>query len=185
MYVFISHSRINSSYAFRLSQELANRNIETWLDVRDLAPGADWNQGVASAIQNAAAVVFVIGPNSGDRGQNFEWHQVVSHEYYLDLSKPLVPVIVGNPEIPGFLKLRRPLSLGDTPRSCEEAADGIVNALRDPASCVDPKKLELGRKARREALDHLREYAQTLAEEAVRSAGLRAQGRGDNRLNVE
>lgn len=174
MHVFISHSRTNSSAAFRLCQELGKRNVETWLDVRDLEPGAEWNQAVTSAIQSAAGVVFLIGPDSGDRGQTFEWQQVVNHEYYLDPSKPLIPVLIGEPEIPGFLKTRQSLVLGDTPSSCAEVADRIVHALQNPAIGVDEKKLELGREARRRALESFREYSQVLGEEDAKRAGLRA-----------
>lgn len=175
MHVFISHSRINSSAAFRLCDELRKRNVETWLDVRDLKPGAEWDQAVISAIQSAAAFVFIIGPpGPGDRWQAFEWQQVVDHEIYLDRSKPLIPVLIGEPEIPGFLKTRHSVVLGDTPRSCEDVADTIVSALKNPAICVDEKKLELGREARRRALDSFREYSQELGEEDAKRAGLRA-----------
>ncbi len=175
MHVFISHSRINSNAAFRLCDELRKRNVETWLDVRDLAPGAEWDQSVVAAIQSAAGFVFLIGPpGPGDRWQTFEWQQIVDHEYYLDPSKPLIPVLIGDPEIPGFLKTRQSLVLGDTPASCVDVADQIVSALRNPAVSVDKKKLELGREARRRALDSFREYAQVLGEEDVKRAGIRA-----------
>src|SRR5580704_14341009 len=106
MYVFISHSRVNSSAAFRLCDELRNRNADTWLDSRDLEAGVEWEQAVSSAIQGAAGFVFLIGPpgGAGDRWQTFEWQQVVEHEYYLDPSKPLIPVLIGAPDLPGFLK---------------------------------------------------------------------------------
>src|SRR6266567_1864024 len=160
MHVFISHSRINSSAAFRLCDELRKRNVGTWLDVRDLEPGAEWDQAVVSAIQGAAGFVFLIGPpGTGDRWQTFEWQQVVNHDYYLDPFKPLIPVLIGEPEIPGFLKTRHSLILGDTPRSCEDVADKIVSAIQDPATSVDEKKLELGREAQRRALDSFREYS--------------------------
>jgi hypothetical protein len=174
MHVFISHSRTNASAAFRLCDELRKRNVETWLDVRDLEPGAEWNAAVSSAIRSAAGVVFLIGPDSADRGQTFEWQQVVEHEYYLDPAKPLIPVLIGQPEIPGFLRTRQALVLGDTPQSCEAAADSIVVALQNPATGVDEKKLELGREARRRALESFREYSQVLGEEDAKRAGLRA-----------
>ena len=175
MHVFISHSRINSSAAFRLCDELHKRNVETWLDVRDLKAGAEWEQAVVSAIQSAAGFVFLIGPpGDGDRWQTFEWQQIVNDEYYLDPLKPLIPVLIGEPEIPGFLKTRQSLVLGDTPESCEDVADGVVKALQNPAFSVDKKKLELGIEARRRALDSFREYSQVLGEEDIKRAALRS-----------
>jgi hypothetical protein len=175
MHVFVSHSRVNSSAALRLCDELGKRSVDTWLDARDLALGVEWDQGVISAIQDAAGFVFLIGPQGpGDRWQTFEWQQVVNHEYYLDPAKPLIPVLIGNPDVPGFLKNRRSLVLGDTPGSYEDVADKIVAALEDPATSVDKKKLELGRQARRQALESFREYSQVLEEEDMKRAGIRA-----------
>lgn len=175
MHVFISHSRVNSAAAFRLCDELRKRNVDTWLDVRDLEPGAAWDQSVISAIQAAAGFVFLIGPpGPGDRWQTFEWQQIVDHEYYLDSSKPLIPVLIGNPEMPGFLKTRQALVLGDTPGSSEEVADNIVGALKNPASSVDETKLERGREARRQALKSFREYSKALEAEDIKRAGIRA-----------
>ena len=175
MHVFISHSRVNSNAAFRLSDELRKRNVETWLDLRDLTPGKEWEPAVSSAIQSAEGFVFVLGPpGPSDRWQTFEWQQIVENEYYLDPSKPLIPVVIGEPEMPGFLKTRHSLALDDTPASFGEVAEKIENALRNPAASVDEGKLELGREARRRALDSFREYTKDLSEEDIKRAGLRA-----------
>ena len=175
MHVFISHSRVNSSAAFRLCEELRKRDVETWLDVRDLDPGAEWEQAVDAAIRNAAGFVFVIGPpGPGDRWQTFEWQEIVKYEYYLDPSKPLMPVLIGNPDLPGFLNNRQTLILADTPESFEQVANLIVRALANPADSVDQEKLELGRKARKQALESFREYSQALAEEDIKRVAIRA-----------
>jgi len=175
MHVFISHSRVNSAAAFRLCDELRKKGVNTWLDVRDLEPGAEWDQSVISAIQAAAGFVFLIGPpGPGDRWQTFEWQQIVDHEYYLDPSKPLIPVLIGDPEMPGFLKTRQALYLQDTPSSCGQVAERIVAALKNPASSVDEIKVERGREARRRALESFREYSQALEAEDIKRAGIRA-----------
>jgi hypothetical protein len=175
MQVFVSHSRVNSSWALRLCDELGKRNVDTWLDARDLEPGTEWEQGVESAIEGAGGFVFLIGPpGPGDRWQTYEWQQVVNHEYYLDRSKCLIPVLIGEPELPGFLKTRQSLVLGDTPASCGDVADKIVSALKNPATSFDEKKLELGIQARRQALESFREYSRVLGEEDIKRAGIRA-----------
>jgi hypothetical protein len=175
MYVFISHSRVNSSSALRLCDELRKRNVETWLDLRDLETGAEWDRAVGSAIKAATGFVFLIGPpSSGDRWQTFEWQHVVDYEYYLDPSKPLIPVLIGDPVVPGFLKTRQSLVLRDTPGSYEDVADKVVAALRNPSITVDEKKLEMGRQAQRQALESFRKYSQVLEEEDIKRAGIRA-----------
>jgi hypothetical protein len=175
MLVFISHSRVNSSTAMKLGTELTNRGFDTWLDLRDLEPGADWNDAVSTAIQKAAAFVFLIGPpGPEDRWQRFEWQQVVDNEYYLDPAKPLIPVLIGNPDLPGFLKARRTLSLGEDQTLLGQAADSIVSILNDPAMSIDEAKLELGRRAKRQALNSLREYSTALAEDEVKQRSIKA-----------
>jgi hypothetical protein len=68
-------------------------------------PGLVRFLNVISAIQAAAGFVFLIRPpGPGDRWQTFEWQQIVDREYYLDPSKRLIPVLIGDPEMPGFLK---------------------------------------------------------------------------------
>lgn len=175
MQLFISHSRVNSSAALRLCEELRKRHVETWLDVRDLQPAAEWEKSVRSAIQGASGFVFVIGPpGPADRWQSFEWQQIVNQEYYLDPSKLLIPVLIGNPDVPGFLKIRPALVLQDTPDSCKKVAGKIEDALKNPAIWVDKPKLELGRQARQQALESFRQYSQTLEEEDIKRAGIRA-----------
>lgn len=167
MHVFVSHSQENSGAAFRICEALQKRNIPTWLDMRDLAPGADWKQDVMKAIQTAAGFVFILGPSGAvDRYQSFEWQQVIEDELYLDASKPLIPVLIGSPELPGFLKVRQSLALRDTQNSLGQVTDGIVEALANPAASVDQSKLELGRKVRIQALESLRHYAQALGEKS-------------------
>ena len=175
MRVFISHSRVNSSAALRLCDELRKRGVNTWMDARDLAPGAEWDKGVISAIEDADGFVFLIGPQGpGDRWQTFEWQQVVDHEYYLDPAKPLIPVLIGHVDVPGFLKTRTTVYLADNPGSWKDAADKILSALKNPAMSVDENKLELGRQARQQALASLREYSQELEKEDIKRAGVRA-----------
>jgi hypothetical protein len=169
MHVFVSHSRVNSSAALRLC------GVATWLDTRDLLPGTDWGKGVSDAIETAAGFVFVIGPaGSADQWQTFEWQQIVNNEYYLDPTKCLIPVLIGDPELPGFLKTRRTLVLGDTPDSYEEVAAKVVSTLENPADSVDREKLELGRQARQRALKSFQEYSLDLEKEDIKRAGIRA-----------
>ncbi|MBV9762848.1 MAG: toll/interleukin-1 receptor domain-containing protein [Acidobacteriaceae bacterium] len=175
MHVFISHSRVNSSAALLLCDQLLKHNIDTWLDMRDLEPGAEWEPAVTAAIRSAGGFVFLIGPpGPADRWQNFEWQQVVNDEYYLDPAKPLVPVLIGSPELPGFLRTRQAIVLKDTPGAFEQAAENIARALANPAASVDEAKLELGREARKRALETLRDYSQTLAEEDIKRVPTRA-----------
>jgi hypothetical protein len=175
MHVYISHSRVNSSAALQLCNELRKKNVQTWLDDCDMAMGADWDTVVGAAIQSATGFVFLLGPaGSADRWQTFEWQHVIDHEYYLDLSKPMIPVLLGEPEIPGFLRTRRTLVLTGDPESFATTVDEILKSIADPSLCLDQKKVALGQEARQRAIASFREYSEVLGREDLKRAELRA-----------
>lgn len=174
MHTFISHSRQNSPVALKLSDLLTARGEKTWLDTRDLDTGADWNSKVAEAIRSATGFIFVIGPPGPiDRWQHFEWQQVIEAEYFLDPDKPLIPIIIGKAEVPGFLRTRQSISVSETSIDFAALADRIVGSLKKPGETVDQEKMKQGREARKQAIDRLREYSADLEKEDVKQAGLR------------
>ena len=70
-------------------------------------------------------------------------------EYYQDPNKAMIPVLIGNPELPGFLSDRRALQIDDSPVSICAAAQNIIAALDNPSSTIDEKKQRHGRAARK------------------------------------
>jgi TIR domain len=175
MRVFISHSRENDGAAYKLSEALLKHSIEPWLDLRELEADAEWNQKVRDAIQGSDAFVFLIGPpGPNDRWQQFEWDQIIWGEYYLDPSKALVPVVIGDAELPGFLRTRRVIQVEASAIDFESLAGKIADAVQKPGENIDPEKLELGRRAREQAMKNLREYTREQEERDAKRAGLRA-----------
>src|SRR4030095_4152489 len=101
MNVFISHSRQNGGAALKLSDLLSQAGHKVWLDIRELDRGEDWDQRFAEAIRAADAFVVLVSPAStNDRSQRFEWQQMTEHEYYLDAKKPMIPVLIGEAQLP-------------------------------------------------------------------------------------
>ena len=171
MHVFISHSRQNSGAALRLCDLLVARGCQAWLDVRELQGGSDWRQAVAEAIRSANGFVFLVGPpGSADQWQRFEWQKVAENEFYLDPDKPLVPIVIGDAELPGFLNIRQPLRIGETAVDFDALADRVLASLQNPAATVDAEKLAQGREARRRAIAELQEYSRELEVAAVKEA---------------
>ena len=148
--VYISHSRQNTGVALRLGEELQKHGIQTWLDTNELASGHDWKRQIQRAVKAAQAFVFVLGPSGlRDEMQRLEWHQVADGEYYKDPSKAMIPVLIGSPEVPGFLADRQSLGIDDSSQSISAAAVKIVAALNHPASTVDAEKVKHGAHARK------------------------------------
>jgi hypothetical protein len=174
MAVYISHSRQNSSAALKLCEALERRQVKTWLDLRELDSGADWNEKVTQAIHNADAFVFLIGPpGPPDHVQQFDWQRVVEEEIYMDSNKPLIPVVIGAAEIPGFLSIRKVIAVDTTSMDFEAIASAIVGYIAKPGDSVDVEKLEQGRQARDQALKKFRDYSRELEEEDIKRSALR------------
>lgn len=174
MNVFISYSRKNGSAALKLCERLSQRGVAAWLDMRELRADEDWNQRVAAAIEAAEAFVVLVGPGAElDRSQRFEWQQITDHEYYLDATKPMIPVVIGSTEIPGFLRTRNALAVNPSSIDFDSLADRIAEALGKPDATIDPVQLERGRQAREQAVKSLKEYSLELEREDVKRAGLR------------
>lgn len=175
MSVFVSHSRQNGGVALQLYRRLIQRGVQLWLDTCELDVGKDWNQQVAAAIEAAGGFVVLVGPEiEPDRSQRFEWQQITDHEFYLDAKKPMIPVVIGSTEIPGFLRTRNVLTVDPRSIDFDSLADAIAEALGRPDATIDPVQLKRGRDAREQAVKNLGEYSLELEREDVKRAGLRA-----------
>jgi hypothetical protein len=171
--VFISHSRDNSSAALKLSDSLNKRGFETWLDVRDLSVGVDSRAEIERALKTADSWVFLIGPGPSDRGQQYEFQDLVELEVFLDPSRAIIPVVIGNPDVPGFLKARQYIQVDPNSIDVEAVADKAAQALSRPEETIDQEKLQRGREARERELKSFREYIRGLEEREQKQAGLR------------
>jgi len=62
--VFISYSRRDKDFVRRLADALTKRKRETWVDLENIAPIAEWLAEVYSGIEGTDAFIFVISPDS-------------------------------------------------------------------------------------------------------------------------
>ncbi len=172
MAIFLSHSRRNSSAALKLYERLVARGVQVWLDMREVDSGADWNRQVADAIAAAEGFVVLLGPEP-DSAQRYEWAQITEREIYLDPGKPLVPVVFGSPEIPGFLRTRQVIHALATMPDFDALADQVAQVLGQPEAGIDQGQLQLGIAARELAIENLKRYSLDLEEAEIKRAGLR------------
>ncbi|MBL8165319.1 MAG: SUMF1/EgtB/PvdO family nonheme iron enzyme [Anaerolineae bacterium] len=86
-YIFISYSKKNAGYAYRLADELRVQGFEVWIDMRRLATGEDWWRSIVLALRSCGAFVVVMTPES----DSSDW---VQREVTLALkySKPIFPL---------------------------------------------------------------------------------------------
>jgi hypothetical protein len=97
---FISYSREDSEFAFRLAKDLKAAGARVWLDQLDIKPGVPWDNAIEDALMDAPQVLIVLSPASA-RSEN------VRNEisYALEQGKIIIPVLYVDCVVP--LRLQR------------------------------------------------------------------------------
>jgi hypothetical protein len=62
--VFLSYSRTDKAFVYRLADALAEKGIEVWIDRSDIPSSADWLVEIEKGIEDASFFVFVVSPES-------------------------------------------------------------------------------------------------------------------------
>ena len=128
--VFISYSRKDKSFVLSLREALKNARRDTWMDLEDIPPSAEWLARIRSAIDEADTFVFVLSPDS-----------IVSETCRIEVDhasarhKKIVPVLrrtIAVTEAPPVLARLQWLSFeeqGDFARSFKQLTDTIDTDL--------------------------------------------------------
>jgi hypothetical protein len=114
--VFISYSREDSKFVDALAEKLKADDISVWSD-RDLVAGSNWRDEIASAMQDAKFVIFVVSQNSMKSSwQNMEIGMALQRQHE-SRDQFIIPVLLGSsgerPEVPGFLRDRMMIDAGE------------------------------------------------------------------------
>ena len=94
--IFISYDRKDQEYAERLRKSLKGSDVDVWLDIEKIAPGAIWREAVENAIRQADIVTILIGWNPSDRVQS-EAEEAL-REYEQKGSPQIVPILLPGSE---------------------------------------------------------------------------------------
>ena len=63
--VFISYTRVDGEdFARRLYDDLEADQINAWLDIYDIPPGADWDAEIDKGLRSVRAVVVILTPGA-------------------------------------------------------------------------------------------------------------------------
>jgi dipeptidyl aminopeptidase/acylaminoacyl peptidase len=100
MTVFISHSTKNDDVVTRIAGALREAGIETWVDHQNIQPSEDWDESVGAALESCHAMVLVLSSTAA-RSQNVK----VEWSFFMDLGKPIYPVLIETCKIPFRLRL--------------------------------------------------------------------------------
>ena len=85
--VFISYSRTDRTFVERLCAGLSTAGVESWVDLEDIPPTAEFQQEIYAAIESSDSFLFVLSPQSvASKWCRLELEHAVRH------GKRLVPI---------------------------------------------------------------------------------------------
>jgi hypothetical protein len=136
MKVFISYSSKDEALATKIVHSLEEAGLDAWYKKREILPGDNWAEKVASGLKESNAMVVLVTPDA------LESDAVLSSISYAlsepSFSKRLIPVVVGGSEealgdkMPWIFKHLHTIKLSKDGQN-EEQFKEIAQALKDAA----------------------------------------------------
>jgi len=136
MKVFISYSSKDEALASKLVEALEGAGLDAWYQKREVMPGDNWAEKIASGLKESNAMVVLVTPDA------LESEAVQSSISYAlgekAFSQRLIPVIVGDSaefpkdRIPWIFKRLHTVNLSKDGEN-EEQFKQIAQALKDAA----------------------------------------------------
>lgn len=131
MKVFVSSARSDADAARLIRQGLRDCGFDVWPPTA-VQPGESWADSIVSGLQDAAALVVVVGRDTATR----QWMSLEIGGA-LASAMPIVPVLVDEAaEMPVLIADRVALDLSD-PTSREQGIEQLCEALRRAASTTE------------------------------------------------
>lgn len=159
--VFVSFARRDEAAAHSLLEELRRENFSVSGGEQDFKADADWQKAVEAAIRSAEAVIVLIASNATPtKYQGVEWSATLEC-YWADRTKSLIPVLIGDAELPSFVARFQALRLPDA----TSGWSAVIQALQGQA--VGPNPILLKDTAKlRERLKSVEAFAQSIKKDA-------------------
>lgn len=171
--VFLSYSSQDRTWVNRLKEALQQQGLQVWLDQDEIRPGGLFSGALERGLEESKAVAMIVSPEAMESGWvEEEYSRALSLAQDRQWPLQLIPVILRNAELPGFLATRQWVDFREESlftQSLEQLIWGITG--RRPATSVaqrEEKRFQAGRplsgdtslyierKADREAATHLR-----------------------------
>lgn len=135
MKVFISYSSKDEALASKLVEALEGAGLDAWYKKREVMPGDNWAEKIASGLKESNAMVVLVTPDAleSDAVQSSISYALGEKAF----SKRLIPVIVGDSaefkdRIPWIFKRLHTVNLSKDGEH-EEQFKEIAQALKDAA----------------------------------------------------
>jgi tetratricopeptide (TPR) repeat protein len=104
MKVFLSHGNASTAQAEQLTARLAAEGIQPVAATSMLQPGENWASAIDREAKSADAFVFMLEPGAErDAWLQDQWRSAIQQSWS-GPAKPMIPVLVGDAQLPGFLR---------------------------------------------------------------------------------
>ncbi len=87
--IFISYSRRDLDFAYRLYDKLTNEGFKVWFDQYEIDPAVIFQTAIDEGITKSTAIVFLISPDSV-----ISQYCLLELKYAIELRKHIIPVLV-------------------------------------------------------------------------------------------
>jgi hypothetical protein len=102
--VFISHSHSSDATAEVLAEKLQASGMDVFFDRQAIATGEHWDDAIRKALDAADAFVVLIDQHTEASTEARRELSEILKRTWEDESKVIVPVVIGDAELPGFLR---------------------------------------------------------------------------------
>ncbi|TDH18162.1 toll/interleukin-1 receptor domain-containing protein [Segetibacter sp. 3557_3] len=126
--IFLSYSRSDKEFVFKLFSDLKEAGAGVWLDSKDIPGGSTWDSEVQKALISCKYLIIVLSPSS------VASPNVLDEVYYaLEKDKKIIPVILSVCEIPFRIKRLQHIDLSI------DYSTGFIQLLSDLSIKVKPQ----------------------------------------------
>src|SRR5262245_61955332 len=139
MKVFLSHGGASAAQTEQLRTRLAADGIQPVDASSLLQPGLDWASAMDRELREADGLVFLVEPGAErDARLQEQWKSAI-HQSWSGAAKPMIPVLVGDAQLPGFLRDRQAIKVtgeADWNRVAEWVAASLQRGPTQPDANV-------------------------------------------------
>jgi tetratricopeptide (TPR) repeat protein len=112
--VFLSHSSVDKPWVIQLKDALQRYGVSVWLDQDEIRPGDLFVNALEEGLEQSRAVALIISPEAIASGWvKEEYARAVSLAQNKQSPLRLIPVLLRDATVPGFLQSRHPVDFRD------------------------------------------------------------------------
>jgi len=106
--IFLSHSSVDKPWVIKLKDDLLRYGVSVWLDEDEIRPGDLFVDALESALVNCRTVALIVSPEAICSGWvKDEYSRALSLANAKRTNLRLIPVLLQEAELPGFLQNRK------------------------------------------------------------------------------